>query len=44
MAQFYEGIGRRKEAIGARVRIMAGSGKLMATKPAEAYLHPPGRS
>ena len=37
MAQFYEGIGRRKEAT-ARVRIMAGSGKLMVNdKAAEAY-------
>jgi len=37
MAQFYEGIGRRKEAT-ARVRIMAGSGKLMVNdKTAEAY-------
>jgi small subunit ribosomal protein S9 len=37
MAQFYEGIGRRKEAT-ARVRVMAGSGKLMVNdKPAEAY-------
>jgi small subunit ribosomal protein S9 len=37
MTQYYEGIGRRKEAT-ARVRIMAGSGKLMVNdKPAEAY-------
>jgi len=37
MTQFYEGIGRRKEAT-ARVRIMAGSGKLMVNdKAAEAY-------
>jgi len=37
MTQYYEGIGRRKEAT-ARVRIMAGSGKLMVNdKTAEAY-------
>lgn len=37
MTQFYEGIGRRKEAT-ARVRIMAGSGKVTVNdKPAEAY-------
>ncbi len=35
--QYYEGIGRRKEAT-ARVRIMAGSGRLVVNdKPAEAY-------
>jgi len=35
--QFYEGIGRRKEAT-ARVRIMSGSGKFTVNeKPAEAY-------
>jgi len=35
--QYYEGIGRRKEAT-ARVRIMAGSGKLIVNdKTAEAY-------
>jgi small subunit ribosomal protein S9 len=37
MTQYYEGIGRRKEAT-ARVRIMAGSGKVIVNdKPAEAY-------
>ena len=37
MTQYYEGIGRRKEAT-ARVRIMAGSGKMTVNdKPAEAY-------
>jgi small subunit ribosomal protein S9 len=37
MTQYYEGIGRRKEAT-ARVRIMAGSGKVTVNdKPAEAY-------
>src|SRR5512147_3040933 len=37
MTQFYEGIGRRKEAT-ARVRIMAGSGVMTVNdKPAEAY-------
>lgn len=35
--QYYEGIGRRKEAT-ARVRVMSGSGKFIVNdKPAEAY-------
>ncbi|MFM8321922.1 MAG: 30S ribosomal protein S9, partial [Chloroflexota bacterium] len=35
--QYYEGVGRRKEAT-ARVRVMAGSGKFIVNeKPVEAY-------
>ena len=42
MAQYYEGIGRRKEST-ARVRLVTGSGKFTVNeKEGAAFFHPPG--